>query len=285
VKLSPHSATGNQPETATKVVKNLPYGASCGNVRRHLGKRCAYSSSSMNKIASTLFVGAALVSSHLLHAQSTITQWTFETSLPFLTDSTTITGIAAEVGTGTASGFHALPATDWSNPTGNNSAESFSSNTWSPGDYYQFQTSTLGFANISVSWDQTRSSTGPADFKLSYSTNGTDFTDVPSATWSVVASTATNIIFSDATTGPSWLASKTAVNTAYAYDLSSIGALSNAPAVYFRLVTTIATATAAAGTNRVDNFTVSSIPEPASAASLAGALSLGLLALRRRRRA
>ena len=54
--------------------------------------------------------------------------------------------------------------------------KSFSSTAWSVGDYYQFQVSTLGDPNVALAWDQTSSTTGPRDFLLQYSTNGTTFT-------------------------------------------------------------------------------------------------------------
>ena len=90
--------------------------------------------------------------------------WTFETTPPsgtgqangpYLADS----GLLA--GTSNANGFHASEATTWSNPSGNGSLESWSSNNWAIGDYYQFATSTTGFEDIIVTFDQTRSSTGP----------------------------------------------------------------------------------------------------------------------------
>src|SRR5882724_206108 len=93
-------------------------------------------------------------------------QWTFESSFGSITGtSTTLGGLSPETGAGTASGVHASAAT-WSSPAGNGSAHSFSVNTWAVGDYFQFQTSTLGLNNILVSFDQTSSGTGPRDFKF-----------------------------------------------------------------------------------------------------------------------
>lgn len=108
------------------------------------------------------------------YAATLITDWTFETSLPTGTSST-IT-LVAETGTGTAIGSHASATTAWSNPVGNGSSDSWSSNQFAVGDYYEFQTSTVGFGTISLSWDQTSSNTGPRDFILQYSLNGTSFT-------------------------------------------------------------------------------------------------------------
>src|SRR5436190_10364531 len=52
------------------------------------------------------------------------------------------------------SAFHANSATTWSNPVGNGSAKSLSSNSWSVGDYYQFSFSTTGYSAINITWDQ-----------------------------------------------------------------------------------------------------------------------------------
>jgi hypothetical protein len=201
----------------------------------------------------------------------TLAQWTFEINTPTdLTDSATISGIAADFGTGTASGVHVSAATDWTTPAGNGSANSLSANTWAVGDYFQFTLSTVGYFGIGVSFDQTGSNTGPRDFDLSYSTDGSSFTAFGS--YSLV--------------NGSWSAgAPTALATSFSFDLSSIGALDNAASVYFRLVanstTSISGATVATGgTGRVDNFTVSVVPEPASGALI----GLGLLALRAIRR-
>jgi len=206
-----------------------------------------------------------------------ITSWTFETSLP-----ATAGPFAAEVGTGSALGLHAGAST-YSSPVGNGSTHSFSSNTWAIGDYYQFQTATTGFSGIAVSWDQTSSNTGPAGFKLAYSTDGTNFTDF--ASYNVIANSATPI-GAGAWTGAT-------VNSAYRfnYDLSAISALNSQAAVYFRLVDTntmpagAGSTFGAGGTNRVDNFTISAIPEPSTYALLLGFAGFAGALLRRRRTA
>jgi len=211
---------------------------------------------------------------------ATIAKWTFETSLPLLTDSSTIGSISAEVGTGTASGFHASSATDWSNPVGNNSAESFSVNTWAQDDYFQFTASTVGFSNITFSFDQTRSGTGPSAFKVAYSTNGTSFTDLPSGSYTVVNA----LTFSDSTTGTSWSSTRLATNTSYSFSLSAISVVNNASNVYVRLIQT-ATGVNTSGTSRVDNVEIAgtAIPEPSTFAAILGGVALLGVAARRRR--
>lgn len=198
----------------------------------------------------------------------TITLWTYETSVPALTDSASISGIAPEVGSGQASGLHASALTDWSNPVGNGSLESFSANEWAIGDYYQFQTSTLGFQDILVSWDQTRSSTGPATWDFAYSLDGVNFTiALDNYTAPVVAWSSTT---PDVT-----------LTTSFSIDLSSVTALNNASDVYFRLVAESAPSSAA-GTSRNDNFRVAVVPEPSAYALGALALAAFFVLLRRK---
>jgi len=175
-----------------------------------------------------------------------------------------------------ASGAHASAATDWTTPAGNGSDNSLSANTWAIGDYYQFTLSTVGYSGIGVSFDTTGSGTGPRDFSFSYSTDGLSFTDF--ANYTVLLNGAPNL---------SWSTSN-GYQSAYTttFDLSSITALNNEATVYFRLVNTSAVAinegvVGTGGTSRVDNFSVSVVPEPASA-TLIGLGLLALISTRRR---
>lgn len=208
----------------------------------------------------------------------TIALWTFETTSNSITGTGTSLGsIAADVGNGTASGTHAGSAT-WSHPSGNGSPSSFSSTLWAPGDYYQFAVNTIGFTNISVSFDQVGSGTGPGRFNFQYSTDGIAFTTFGS--------------IYNVTNAPSWSPS-TVGSTAesYSFNLSAITSLSDFASVYFRL-TDVNTTSAnggtvgTGGTSRVDNFlvtgTVVTVPEP-SAFTFA-ALGLGLLGMQTLRR-
>lgn len=210
----------------------------------------------------------------------TLAQWTFETPPADASNSAIYPNpIAANVGTGNASGVHASPDTDWTTPVGNGSANSFSSNGWTIGDYYQFAVSTTGYSGIQLAWDQTSSNTGPRDFKLSYSTDGSAFSDF--ATYSVLANGAS----------PNGFWSSTTASAAYGffYDLSAIAALDNQATAYFRLTdvsTTSATGgtVGTAGTDRIDNFTVSAalIPEASTYGMLLAGLGLvGFMARRR----
>ncbi len=189
-----------------------------------------------------------------------IANWTFETSPPGGAGCTTgsggtcpvgmdLSGILPDSGVGTALGHHALAGTTWSNPVGNGSGESFSVNQWSVGDYFQFQVSTASLSNIGIQFEQMSSSTGPRDFTVQYSTNGTTFTDfsnysLSSVSWSSVAPI-----------------SPPQLDT-YSYDFSSITGLNNQPNVYFRITDAStfglggASTVPLTGTDRIDNVGV-----------------------------
>ena len=106
-------------------------------------------------LLSLLFCTTAISISAVAALAGTIANWTFETSPP-----TTATQ-APDVGSGTGTVFHTAAGATYTNPSGNGSAESWNTNTWSSGDYFQFQVSTLGEYGITFGWDQTRSTAGP----------------------------------------------------------------------------------------------------------------------------
>jgi hypothetical protein len=196
-------------------------------------------------------------------SQAVISRWNFEAV------TTTNTGTDAIVSDGSAqadsgaltagsqfTGHHASASTVWSNPAGNGSIKSVSSNNWTttgtPTDYYQFQFATTGYQNLSVTWDQTGSNTGPRDFKVQYSTDGTLFTDA----------TGTNSTI-QIPSGISWSTGGSPnLSTRYTLDLTSVSALNNQSAVYIRILQNSTTAinggtVATTGTGRIDNFVVS----------------------------
>ncbi len=227
----------------------------------------------MNKL---FFVAAAAAALSLPAQAALVVQWDFEggTTPPDLIDSANSPLVAASTGTGTARGVHAGSATDWTTPAGNGSANAFSSNTWAVGDYYQFSFSSLGFTDLLVSVDQIGSNTGPRDFTLSWSLDGSAFT--PFGNYSVLSS-------------PAWSSTTPNAVHTYSFDLSAVDALEDQSTVVIRLINNSTTAigggtVAAGGTGRVDNFTVMAtpVPEPgALALMLAGLGAVGFLARRR----
>ena len=233
----------------------------------------------------SLFCLASMLALNLTSAKADIlADWTFQSALSTnniigagLTTNGTQSGVQADIGTGTASASHATAGSVWSIPAGNGSTNSWSVNNWSVGDYFQFQVSTLTFQNINVSFDQTGSGTGPRDFGLFYSTDGTIFTQF-GANYSVLAN--------GAAPNASWNATTANSVYSFAFDLSAITALNNSSADYFRLVDMSTTSTSGgtvgtAGTDRVDNFMVSTVPEPTTLA-LTGMGLMALVALRRK---
>ncbi len=214
--------------------------------------------------AAAVIVGAATAS-----AQVTLAGWTFETSIP-----ATAGPHLAEGGvfgaTSNALGFHTDPGTVYSNPAGNGSAESFSSNFWSIGDYYQFSTTTTGYESISLRFDQTRSGTGPTTFDVLWSTDGLIFSTLLDD----------YTVLNNAAPPGAWNA--TTGFPEYSFGPLALPAGANDQAqIIFRLVNQLA-AGGTGGTNRVDNIVVSGtlIPTPGAAALIGLA---GLIALRRRR--
>lgn len=193
--------------------------------------------------------GLALLSSQSF--ATTIANWTFET-LPstfaytpgngvsttnFPADAGAQAGIAALTSKHTANPVWGTGA--FTSPAGCLSSRSLSMSGWTnvPGDYFQVVVSTVGFTNITLSFNQYSSGTGPRDFQVMYSTDGSTFT--PFATYM----------------------SGNAVWTTNVFDLSSITALANASAVYIRLVDNSITSAGGGtvgngGTSRIDNVIV-----------------------------
>jgi hypothetical protein len=187
-----------------------------------------------------------------------IAKWNYESLGVLSTSGTVYTGPAATVGVNASgsgmSGNHVSAASSWINSGGNGSLTSLSGNNWVVGDYYQFQTSTLGFSAVYVALDQTGSNTGPRDFQLSYSLDGTNFTNFGSV-YSLTNATA-------------WSSTIYKPEHTRAFDLSSVSGIAGQSVVYFR--TTVATNSSISGTtigtggtSRVDNFSVSGTLCPA----------------------
>ena len=193
------------------------------------------------------------------NAQATIADWTFETTAP-----TTSGPLSPEVGAGSASGHHTGAAT-YSSPSGNASTHSYSANTWAVGDYFQFQVASTGYTAIKLGFDATGSATGPSSFKVQYSIDGTSFTDFQ--TYAIPTAVANTAISWSATGSPN-------ATSTLSFNLSSITALNNLSAIYFRLVCngtgTIngGTLSGTGGTSRVDNVIVTGTPADPTTTSL-----------------
>jgi MYXO-CTERM domain-containing protein len=166
--------------------------------------------------------------------------------------------------------FHTLAAATYTSPSGNGSQYGFSSNNWSIGDYYEAKVSTLGFSDIYLSWDQTRSSTGPASFELVMSIDG-------GSNWSTVVANYTVLQSGGGGAPGTW--STTTYNALYTTSVS-VAAADNQSEVLFRFRSLVTAA--AAGSSRIDNVTISSGPVPAPGAL--ALLGLAGIASRRRRR-
>lgn len=214
-------------------------------------------------------------------ANSVLARWTLENSPPADTANTpAITGILADVGPGTASGVHASAGTDWTTPQGNGSANAWSANNWAVGDYFQFQVSTVAQASghLVISWDQTSSATGPREFAVRYSTDGATYAPLGIA-YSVLEHGNPN---------PEWSGSNSQAIYSFVRDTSAVpGQLLGEPTLFLRLVNTSAVSAGgglvgAGGTSRIDNFTVTVVPEGAANAGFVGLAFAGLACLRRR---
>jgi hypothetical protein len=229
---------------------------------------------------------AAIVAATTIAASassSVVVGWTMPTAFPtgagnvptgtsYLPPGPNGAGVADQ-GTNTAGSqirsVHAAAAATYTSPAGNGSQYSFSSNNWNTGDFYEISFSTTGITDsMTLSWDQARSSTGPAAFKVAISVNGGAFTDLFNYT----------VLQSGGGGAPgTW--SSTTYNALYTNTLNLGTTASNASSVVIRFVNREAVASAATGSNRIDNVFVN-IPAPGAVALLGVA---GLAASRRRR--
>ena len=229
---------------------------------------------------------AAIVAATTIAASassSVVVGWTMPTAFPtgagnvptgtsYLPPGPNGAGVADQ-GTNTAGSqirsVHAAAAATYTSPAGNGSQYSFSSNNWNTGDFYEISFSTTGITDsMTLSWDQARSSTGPAAFKVAISVNGGAFTDLFNYT----------VLQSGGGGAPgTW--SSTTNNALYSNTLNLGTTASNASSVVIRFVNREAVASAATGSNRIDNVFVN-IPAPGAVALLGVA---GLAASRRRR--
>ena len=204
--------------------------------------------------------------------------WTMTTAVPASTAGATYSyGIADQGAQTTGSvltGSHASTATVWSSPAGNGSTYSLSATAWGVGDYFQVTVDTRGYGDISISWDQTRSGSGPSVFDLKMSVDGgANFTTVNTG-YTVVQAGGTG------TGTSSWSTSTSSVQTGFTTTTIAGSTAAQKASVIFRFVNT--STVASGGTNRIDNILVTgnAIPAPGALALLGVA---GLIGARRRR--
>ncbi len=191
-----------------------------------------------------VFCAAVAISTASATAQTTLAEWTFETSIPATAGPHAAEG-GVNAGAGSpALGFHTDPGVVYSNPAGNGSPESFSANFWSIGDYYEFRTGTAGYESITIGWDQTRSGTGPGTFDLQWSLDGTNYTTLTPG-YTVLGNTNPPGFWNATTPFPEYVFAPVA----------GPAALDDQPLVYFRLTNTVAPG-GTTGTNRVDNVRI-----------------------------
>lgn len=166
--------------------------------------------------------------------------------------------------------IHAAAAATYTSPSGNGSQYAFSSNNWQIGDYYEARLSTIGYSDINLSWDQARSSTGPAAFELIMSVDG-------GSNWTTVLESYTVLQSGGGGAPGTW--SSLTYNSLYTTTVALAGA-ENQSQVIVRFRATGA-AGGATGSNRIDSVLFYSGPVPAPGAI--ALLGLAGLAGRRRR--
>ena len=186
-----------------------------------------------------------------------LAQWTFE-SVTIAGTGSTFEPANAEAGlqSGSAAltGLHASSATVYSTPSGNGSAKSISANNWATNDYYQIRFSSAGYQNLKLTFDQTGSSTGPAEFLVSYSTNGGTFTTFSNY----------DIAKSNSTTVQSWTSTISNSVSSVTMNLAPVAGLNNQSDVYLRFVMRSTNAlnggtVGTGGTSRLDNVVVEAV--------------------------
>ncbi|MFD2328564.1 S-layer homology domain-containing protein [Cohnella sp. GCM10020058] len=190
---------------------------------------------------------------------TTIASWDFDGSSPLATGGTPANAGIAKMDVGGG------PSSTLSYVTGV-AGKAISTTNWQAGTgYWTTIIDTDDYSNIVLSWKQYGSNTGPKEFKLQYSTNGIDYTDVNGAAVSLAPgawSSLSNITLPADASNQSKLYLKW-LNT-------STVAISSASAV------------ASSGTNRLDDIVVSGTPisgggetpVETTAAPIAGKLSL-----------
>ncbi len=217
-------------------------------------------------IKASFFASAIVSMVPTVASADIIAGWSMPTAVPASTFGSTYNYGTADLGamsSGTMlSGTHSSATTAWTSPAGNGSTYALSSNAWNVGDYYQISLATTGYSSVTVGWDQTRSSTGPAGFEGIFSVDGGS-TFISLGTYTV------NQV--------SWNATTTVTTSGF---ITAVSLADNQASVIVRFKVVTAGTSTTSGTNRIDNITVSGvIPAPGAIALLGLA---GLVSRRRR---
>ena len=220
------------------------------------------------KSLSSLLIASAVIATASAASADVIAGWSIPTAVTATTAATYSYGAAnlgAQVSGSMLSGTHSSASTAWSSPAGNGSTYALSSNGWNVGDYYQISLATTGYSAVSVAWDQTRSSTGPAGFEAVLSVDG-------GSTFSSLGSYTVNQV--------SWSATVPVTTSSFG---SVASAADNQASVIIRFKVVTAGTSTTTGTNRIDNISVNGtvvpVPTPGAIALIGVA---GLVARRRR---
>lgn len=237
----------------------------------------------MRQFVLHLGVTAAVASFASLSQGALIAQWNFD-SLQSLQQGTGLINLPSEANYSTHYGNFSIRTNDaqtaMSLTPGNGSSQSVSANRWSTGDYAEVSAFALpsGYQTFTLTWDQTRASTGPSEFRVEVSFDYLNtVTVVPNSAYSVINDGA---MFSGTN---AWSATGSR-QSAFTRSVTFSGVLTPQTDVgpgylYVRLVAT--GANLGTGANRFDNvvLTSSTIPAPGAIALVAIA---GLAGRRRR---
>jgi hypothetical protein len=184
-----------------------------------------------------------------------VTYFNFNDATPLQSDagqSVTISGTVSQISASPGTSQNAL----FGDPPGQDLTLFVGTNGANNGKWIQFTFSTVGLADISLSYATLSSAQGFSTQSLSYSVNSGSFIDFGSVTPPQDAF---------------------AVRS---FDLASVGAIENQPSVTFRLTFAGASTTNFFESNRFDNIQVVAVPEPG--AGLLGAVGIPALLLRLR---
>jgi hypothetical protein len=198
-----------------------------------------------------------------LVVKMSISTWTFESlnfsntgTAPTFGGGSTVANLGDYTTTSNITGFHSSNLTTWQsqNPgsIGNGSTKSLSASNWSVNDYFQFKVSTLGYDSILLTFEQTSSNTGPREFKLQYSFDGSSYTDVSNYTVPYFVTSGTPYAWSTASHQ-----TQSSVSFNFKMDVN----FRDKTQIFFRLLMRTTTSinggvVSTTGTSRIDNITI-----------------------------